>query len=134
MSNNHLEDSSLENISATEIHQIMQSMTHKMLVDLIKDDKSIFNISVPKNSSALYDELKEYMLDNGDSEYSGVIGGLLDSIEDDLEMNPTNEKLIKQKNTLSSLYNNVSSQWSDIVLKHKEYLNRKLIRLLKRIR
>lgn len=112
----------LENISATEIHQIMQSMTHKMLIDLIKDDKSIFNISVPKNSSILYDELKEYMLDNGDSEYSGVIGGLLDSIEDDLEIDPTNEKLIKQKNTLSSLFNNVSSQWSDIVLKHKEYL------------
>jgi len=106
----------LQNMSATDIHQVMQQMTYKLLTDqLFKSNESLFEITSPKSKTELYDSLKEDLLER--------IGRLADQIQID----KTDGKLKADEadnyyNNLGALYNNIVNQWSDIVKKHGEYL------------
>lgn len=106
----------LQNLSATDVHQVMQQMTYKLLTDqLFKSNESLFEITSPKSKTELYNSLKEDLLER--------IGRLADQIQIDKE----NGKLKANEadsyyNNLGVLYNNINNQWSDIVKKHGEYL------------
>ena len=106
----------LENLSATDVHQIMQQMTYKLLTDqLFTSNESLFEISSPKNKTELYATLKEDLLDR--------IGRLADQIKIDKETGKLKEnEADAYYNTLGTLYNNISNQWPEIVKKHGEYL------------
>ena len=106
----------LENLSATDVHQIMQQMTYKLLTDqLFTSNKSLFEISSPKNKRELYATLKEDLLDR--------IGRLADQIKIDKEAGKLREnEADAYYNTLGTLYNNIANQWPEIVKKHGEYL------------
>ena len=106
----------LENLSATDVHQIMQQMTYKLLTDqLFTSNKSLFEISSPKNKRELYATLKEDLLDR--------IGRLADQIKIDKEAGKLKEnEADAYYNTLGTLYNNITNQWPEIVKKHGEYL------------
>jgi hypothetical protein len=106
----------LENLSATDVHQIMQQMTYKLLTDqLFTSNESLFEISSPKNKRELYATLKEDLLDR--------IGRLADQIKIDKEAGKLKEnEADAYYNTLGTLYNNIANQWPEIVKKHGEYL------------
>lgn len=106
----------LENLSATDVHQIMQQMTYKLLTDqLFTSNESLFEISSPKNKRELYATLKEDLLDR--------IGRLADQIKIDKEAGKLKEnEADAYYNTLGTLYNNITNQWPEIVKKHGEYL------------
>jgi hypothetical protein len=106
----------LENLSATDVHQIMQQMTYKLLTDqLFTSNESLFEISSPKNKRELYATLKEDLLDR--------IGRLADQIKIDKEAGKLKEnEADAYYNTLGTLYNNIANQWPEIIKKHGEYL------------
>jgi len=111
----------LENLSATDVHQIMQQMTYKLLTDqLFTSNESLFEISSPKNKTELYATLKDDLLDNR-------IGRIIDQIEIDKVKDQEAGKLPNSdtdayRNSLITLYNNIYNQWPEIVKKHGEYL------------
>lgn len=107
----------LSNISATEVHEIMQSMTYSILVNLVQEGKSVFKIAEysKEELAGIYSNLKEYILDNN-------IGGLADRLEEIHKLEPDNEDNNKKYSNIASLYNSVDGQWSEIVKKHKEFI------------
>jgi hypothetical protein len=105
----------IENLSATDIHQIMQQMTYTTITQMTRNNKSLFNITAIDRKK-MYDIIKDDLLNNR-------IGRLADQVEIDIEKNRiTQEQGDAYYNNIGTLYNNISNQWPLIQEKHEEYL------------
>jgi hypothetical protein len=105
---------SIARVPSQQVHEIMQQMTYSTLADLIKTDKSLFNIPT-LNKKELYPRLKEEIL--------SLIGHQGDLIEQDIVDNKiTPEDSSRAYSAIEDLYNNVVAEWESIVNKHEEYL------------
>jgi predicted NAD-dependent protein-ADP-ribosyltransferase YbiA (DUF1768 family) len=105
----------IENISATEIHQLMQQMTSSTILSMIGNNEDLFNIT-KKNRTEMYNALKEEILNRR-------IKGMYDQVSID----EVNGKISKEdadfaRNNFATLYNNIANQWPLIESKHQEYL------------
>jgi hypothetical protein len=100
-------------IPPTQVHEIMQQMTYKMLTDLTNDNKSLFNITKSKeNRSEIYEKLKNDIKGNlkaiGDTIAQEILAGK--KVEEDLS-------------SIKFLFKQVNNNWDKIVEKYEsEYL------------
>jgi len=95
----------IQNITATQIHQLMQQMTYSTITQMIGANEDLFNIET-MNKKELYEIIKNDILNNR-------IGNLADQVRD------TNPNLYE---SYGVLYNNIYNQWPLIEKKHEEYL------------
>ncbi len=105
----------IENISATEIHQLMQQMTSSTIVRMIGNNDDLFNVT-KMNRAEMYETLKNEILNKR-------IKPMADQVVIDMESG----KVKKEDgdfafNNLRTLYNNIANQWPLIQRKHQEYL------------
>jgi hypothetical protein len=105
----------IENISATEIHQLMQQMTSSTIVRMIGNNDDLFNVT-KMNRAEMYEILKNEILNKR-------IKPMADQVVIDMEAG----KIKKEDgdfafNNLKTLYNNIANQWPLIQRKHQEYL------------
>ena len=105
----------IENLSATDIHQIMQQMTYTTITQMIGNNQSLFNIT-SIDRKKMYDIIKDDLLNNR-------IGAMADQVLLDIEKNKiTKEQGDVYYNNIGTLYNNVYNQWPLLQQKHEEYL------------
>ena len=105
----------LENLSATDIHQIMQQMTYTTITQMTGNNQSLFNIT-SMDRKKMYNIVKDDLLD-------GRIGAMADQVVLDIKNGKiTQEQGDSYYNNLGTLYNNVANQWPSIQEKHEEYL------------
>jgi hypothetical protein len=105
----------LENLSATDIHQIMQQMTYTTITQMTGNNESLFNIT-SMDRKKMYDIVKDDLLNTR-------IGGMADQVVKDMATGKIKEEdgnVIY--NNYGVLYNNVANQWPLIQQKHEEYL------------
>jgi predicted NAD-dependent protein-ADP-ribosyltransferase YbiA (DUF1768 family) len=106
----------IQNISATEIHQLMQQMTSSTIVRMIGNNDDLFNIT-KMNRTEMYNILKNEILNKRIKPMADQIG--IDAVRQE-------RKLTEQENfafnNLRTLYNNIANQWPLIQKKHEEYL------------
>jgi hypothetical protein len=105
----------VENISATDIHQLMQQMTSSTILRMIGNNDDLFNIT-KMNRTEMYETLKNEILNKR-------IKPMADQVAIDMESG----KVKKEDgnfafNNLRTLYNNIANQWPLIQRKHQEYL------------
>ena len=100
-------------IPPTQVHEIMQQMTYKMLTDLTNNNQSLFNItSIKGTKSEIYEGLKNDIKGNlkaiGDTIAQEILAGK--KVEEDLS-------------SIKFLFKQVNNNWDKIVEKHQnEYL------------
>ena len=105
----------IQNLSATDIHQIMQQMTYTTITQMTGNNESLFNIT-SMDRRKMYEIIKDDLLD-------GRIGAMADQvIKDKASGKLTEEEGNSYYNNLGTLYNNVANQWPLIQQKHEEYL------------
>jgi hypothetical protein len=105
----------IENLSATDIHQIMQQMTYTTITQMIGNNQSLFNIT-SIDRTKMYNIIKDDLLNNR-------IGAMADQVLLDIEKNRiTQEQGDVYYNNIGTLYNNVYNQWPLLQQKHEEYL------------
>jgi hypothetical protein len=105
----------IENISATEIHQLMQQMTSSTILSMIGNNEDLFNIT-KKNRTEMYNALREEILNRR-------IKGMYDQVSiDEVNGKISKEDADFSRNNFGTLYNNIANQWPLIQSKHQEYL------------
>lgn len=105
----------IENLSATDIHQIMQQMTYTTITQMTRNNKSLFNITAIDRKK-MYEIIKNDLLDVR-------IAAVADQIRLDIKDNKiTQEQGDVYYNNIGTLYNNIFNQWPLIQQKHEEYL------------
>jgi hypothetical protein len=106
----------IQNISATEIHQLMQQMTSSTILRMIGNNDDLFNIT-KMNRTEMYDALKNEILNKR-------IKPMADQIV--IDARDQQRELTEQENfafnNLRTLYNNIANQWPLLQRKHQEYL------------
>jgi hypothetical protein len=106
----------IENIGATEIHQLMQQMTSSTILRMIGNNDDLFNIT-KMNRTEMYDALKNEILNKR-------IKPMADQIV--IDARDQQRELTEQENfafnNLRTLYNNIANQWPLLQRKHQEYL------------
>jgi hypothetical protein len=106
----------IENISATEIHQLMQQMTSSTIVRMIGNNDDLFNVT-KMNRAEMYETLKNEILNKRIKPMADQIG--IDAVEQKRELTEQENFAF---NNLRTLYNNIANQWPLIQRKHQEYL------------
>tara|TARA_R110000868_G_scaffold14426_1_gene67111 strand:- start:11101 stop:24315 length:13215 start_codon:yes stop_codon:yes gene_type:complete len=105
----------IENLSATDIHQIMQQMTYTTITQMIGNNESLFNIT-SINREKMYDIIKDDLLNRR-------IKPMADQVVIDAALGKITEEVKNATfNNFRTLYNNVANQWPILVKKHEEYL------------
>ena len=104
----------IKGMSDIERSEIIQHMTYLTLIDLIKNDSSLFNMAYP-NKGELYTKLKDQVLETIAKKLA-AINYLIDNKE------ITKKQAEPQIKAVKNLMVAVASQWNSIVDKHREYL------------
>jgi hypothetical protein len=106
----------IENISATEIHQLMQQMTSSTIVRMIGNNDDLFNVT-KMNRAEMYEILKNEILNKRIKPMADQI--VIDARDEQRELTEQENFAF---NNLRTLYNNIANQWPLIQRKHQEYL------------
>jgi len=106
----------LENISATEIHQLMQHMTYTTITQMIGNNDDLFNVE-KLNKTELYEIIKNDILNKRIKAMADQI--TIDAAKQNRQLTEKEEHTF---NNFRTLYNNVANQWELIKKKHQEYL------------
>ena len=108
-------DLRIANIREGDVHSIMEHMTWLTLTNLVKTNKSLFNINAPGTKTELYERLNKEILTN-----IAQVKGLNDISLKKGEI--TKESAATKNAEIKALWKSVKEGWSEIEAKHEEFL------------
>ena len=103
----------INNIPAIQQHEIIQHMTFATLRDMVRTNKSLFEIN-KLSKVELYENLREEIKNRLAYKYQQYIKNAENGI--------LNDQQVREMNNLENLDDNVDKEWDKIVEKHEEHL------------